>query len=354
MPRHDSPGGDLASTAEPLPLGLLRFTWTSSGRHQLALAGLAVMVFALSTAPLELQRRMVNDIVKGGGFRPVLFLAGIYAAMSLAEGGIKLILNIYSAWVSENAVRQMRRRIATLIGDETAPTAGPMTGKAAEVIDDPGGDSSDRGRRQGVETSLILSEVEPVGAFIGTSFSQPLMQGGLLISVFGYLAFLDYRMALLNLLVFAPQLIFVPLLQRMINRRSRKRITVLRDVSGGVITASAPGTEDADQNGRIDHVFTLNMSVYKLKFTMNFLMNLMYHLGVVGALVIGGWFVITGRTELGTVVAFLSGLAKVNDPWGDIVDWFRDMTITIVKYHLIRDAIARLTTGRRQPSPVAA
>jgi ABC-type bacteriocin/lantibiotic exporter with double-glycine peptidase domain len=80
----------------------------------------------------------------------------------------------------------------------------------------------------------------------------------------------------------------------------------------------------------------------------------MYHLGVVGALVIGGWFVITGRTELGTVVAFLSGLAKVNDPWGDIVDWFRDMTITIVKYHLIRDAIARLTTGRRQPSPVAA
>jgi ABC-type multidrug transport system fused ATPase/permease subunit len=342
---------------EPLPQALPRFIWRCSGRHQLALAGLSIMVFALSTAPLELQRRMVNDIIKGGGFRPVLILAGIYAAMSLAEGGIKLILNIYSAWVSESAVRQMRRRIATLIGDDTNPPIDPAKSKAADVNDVTSGvkdgDSGDRGRRQGVETSLILSEVEPVGAFIGTSVSQPLMQAGLLISVFGYLAYLDYRMALLNLLVFAPQLIFVPLLQRMINRRSKQRITVLRDVSGGVITASAPGTEDADQNGRIDHVFTLNMSVYKLKFTMNFLMNLMYHLGVVGALVIGGWFVITGRTELGTVVAFLSGLAKVNDPWGDIVDWFRDMTITIFKYHLIRDAVDRLTTVHQPIRPAA-
>jgi hypothetical protein len=37
-------------------------------------------------------------------------------------------------------------------------------------------------------------------------------------------------------------------------------------------------------------------------------------------------------------MAFVSGLAKVNDPWGDIVDWFREMTVTKVKYVMIRDA----------------
>ncbi len=345
-----------SAKADALPSALLRFIWRSSGRHQLGLAALSIIVFLLSTAPLELQRRMVNDIVKGGGFRPVLILAGIYAGLALAEGGIKLVLNIYSAWVSESAARQLRRRISALVmdkvdpGADAVPATDPDTDKAAKASgdsDDHGHIQGDHGYIQGVETSLILSEVEPVGAFIGTSVSQPLMQGGMLVSVFGYLAYLDIRMALLNLLVFAPQLIFVPLLQRTINQRSKRRITVLRDVTGGVITTPSPvGAEDG-QNCRIDHVFTLNMSVYKLKFTMNFLMNLMYHLGVVGALVIGGWFVVTGRTELGTVVAFISGLAKVNDPWGDMVDWFRNMTVTIVKYNLIRDAVDWLTRAHR-------
>jgi ABC-type bacteriocin/lantibiotic exporter with double-glycine peptidase domain len=172
---------------------------------------------------------------------------------------------------------------------------------------------------------------------------QPLLQGGILVSVFGYLVFLDPKMALLNLAVFAPQLIFVPLMQSAINRRAKRRIATLRAVSGGVIAPShdqgvEPPTAAVNQADRVDRIYRLNMGIYKLKFSMNFLMNLMYHLGVVAALAIGGWFVIQGQTELGTVMAFVSGLAKVNDPWGDIVDWFREMTVTKVKYVMIRDA----------------
>lgn len=78
---------------------------------------------------------------------------------------------------------------------------------------------------------------------------------------------------------------------------------------------------------------------------MNFLMNLTHHAGVAAALGIGGWFALSGRIEVGTVVAFISGLAKVNDPWGDLVNWFRDMTVTLVKYRLIAGAVARMQTG---------
>jgi ABC-type bacteriocin/lantibiotic exporter with double-glycine peptidase domain len=42
-----------------------------------------------------------------------------------------------------------------------------------------------------------------------------------------------------------------------------------------------------------------------------------------------------GRTEVGTVVAFISGLTKINDPWNDLVTFFRDMTNARVKYQLI-------------------
>ncbi|MBI3710337.1 MAG: hypothetical protein HY246_22050 [Proteobacteria bacterium] len=50
----------------------------------------------------------------------------------------------------------------------------------------------------------------------------------------------------------------------------------------------------------------------------------------------------TGRVEVGTVVAFISGLAKVNDPWGDLVNWFLEMTVSGVKYRLLADAVERL------------
>jgi len=68
---------------------------------------------------------------------------------------------------------------------------------------------------------------------------------------------------------------------------------------------------------------------------MNFLINLLYHFSTVGILFVGGWFVMQDRIEVGTVVAFISGLTKVNDPWNDLVTFFRDMTNARVKYRLI-------------------
>ena len=82
-------------------------------------------------------------------------------------------------------------------------------------------------------------------------------------------------------------------------------------------------------------VYSLNMQIYRRKYAMNFLINLLYHFGTVGILFVGGWFVMRGKTEVGTVVAFISGLTKVNDPWNDLVTFFRDMTNARVKYQLI-------------------
>lgn len=46
-----------------------------------------------------------------------------------------------------------------------------------------------------------------------------------------------------------------------------------------------------------------------------------------------------GKTEIATVVAFIPGLTKVNDPWNDLVTFFRDMTSARVKYKLIAKAL---------------
>jgi len=86
--------------------------------------------------------------------------------------------------------------------------------------------------------------------------------------------------------VFSPQLVLVPLLQAAINRRVERRIETLREVSGGIVGAAAGNepVQASQQNRKVDRVFRLNMGVFKLKFTMNFVMNLMHHLGVAAVL----------------------------------------------------------------------
>lgn len=305
--------------APHLPRTLSGYIWRRNAMHQAALAAMSIMVFLLSAVPLEIQRRAVNDAITNGAVRSIFWLALAYFGVVLAEGGIKLCMNIYRGWVSECTVRHLRRTISQEIDHDARAL---HTAEAA-----------------GIEISMILSEVEPVGGFVGSSVSEPLLQGGILLSVFGYMVYLQPEMALLCLLVFSPQFVFVPLMQGAINQRARKRIQTLRDVSGGIVGI---GPKDAQlsvlQNGRIDRVFSLNMGIYKLKFSMNFLMNAMYHLGITATLAAGGWYVVNGDIEVGTVVAFLSGLAKVNDPWGDIVNWFRDLAVSRVKYRLIVQA----------------
>ena len=242
-------------------------------------------------------------------------------------------LNIYRGWVSEMAVLDLRRVVARL------------TPHAATRLNP--------GNSQGTEISMILSEVEPIGGFAGISISEPLLQTGVLVSVFGYLVFLQPMVALLCALAFSPQLVFVPLMQRAINRRSAQRIATLRSVSGtiadaGAAVARARAAPDADgpaddtQDGHLRHVFALNMGIFKIKFSMYFLMNLTHHLGLATALGVGAYYVVQGRIDVGTVVAFVSGLAKVNDPWGDLVDWFREMTLVRTRYRLLREAAESL------------
>ena len=311
-----------------LPRTIFGYILRCSWRHQLALGALSVIVFLVTTVPLELQRRIINDAIYRGDVAAVLWLAAAYGAVALTEGGVKLGMNIYRGWVGENAVRHLRNTIHANV----RPISGASSAEA-----------------EGVEISLVLSEVEPIGNFVGVSTSEPLLQGGILLSVFGYMIYLQPEIAAVSLLVFSPQFVFVPLMQHAIIHRSASRIRVLRDISGGIINdAPRDGDHETAQKTRIERVFALNMGIYKLKFSMNFLMNLMHHLGIAAVLGVGGWYAATGKIEVGTVVAFISGLAKLNDPWGDLVNWFREATSSGIKYRLVADAVERL----RVPTPV--
>ncbi len=287
-------------------------------RHQLAIAVLSVVLFLVGTAPLEVQRRIINSATEGASYSSILSLVLLYVALVLSEGLIKLVLNVYRSWIGEAAIRWLRMFVLSVSDQSKTPPQGGMI--------------------EGVQLSIVLAEADPVGGFVGTGISEPLLQAGILFAVGGYLIFLQPSMTLVVALVFVPQLGFVPWMQNAINRRVESKIGTFREVSRAMIEALVTDDERLAQSNRVQRLFSTNMIIYKLKFAMNFLMNFMTQIGYVGIFTLGGYYVITGKTEIGTVVAFLSGVAKITDPWGALVDWYRDLKTNQVKYAMIRDA----------------
>lgn len=318
------------SVTVTLPSNIYRYVWQESGRHQLPLVVLTICVSLLEVVPLELQRRLVDDVVKDRDYSFVALLCGLYLGAALLQGGAKLVLNIYRNWVGESCVRELRRRIHSLVSDTSA--------------------ASSSLEAEGIQASMIVAEVEPVGSFVGGSMSEPVLQAGILCSVLAYMIHVDTRMAAVAIFFFVPQLVFVPMMQHAMNRRTRVRVRLLRQLSisivGGVAELEGDSTDrDSADGARIDRIFRLNMGVYKFKFSMNFLMNLSTQLQIIGALAVGAWAVLQQELEIGGVVAFVSGIGRLTDPWGDLVNYFRDANVNQVRFGLLRDAVNQQAAG---------
>ena len=108
-----------------LPSNIFRYVWEASGWHQLPLVALTVCVSLLEVVPLELQRRIVDDVVKNRNYWFVLVFCAIYVGVVLFQGGTKLVLNIYRSWIGENAVRELRRRVHALVDAHSMASTGP-------------------------------------------------------------------------------------------------------------------------------------------------------------------------------------------------------------------------------------
>jgi len=311
-----------------LPPGLFQFVWQLSAADQVWIAALSIAVALLDTIPIEVQRRIVDDLTKGHDFEPILLLTFAYAGLVACQGLAKLLLNLYRSWVAEHSVRSLRSFISE---------GGPERNA-----------DGDEAKTRGVEISMIVAESDPVGTFVGASISEPLLQIGILVSVFGYLTYLRPLLALITLCVISPQFVFVPLIQRSINRKVERRISTLRGASAGTLEGQQDDQGLRHQEARFAQIFQFNMSIFRLKFSLNFLMNLTHHLGIAIVLGVGGWMVVNGRAEIGTIVAFISGLSTVRDPWGDLVLWFQNLMVTETKYRLIVGATEVLPASRRR------
>lgn len=306
--------GNAAAQDHQLPDGLLRYVWQEGRWQQIRLCALAGLVFPLTMAPLELQRRIVDRAIGDSDLRLLALLGGIYFAVVLLQGGLKYLLRFYRGVISERAIRRLRQRLQAA-----------RAGRGAEA--------EGEGDGRGQTVSIVTAEVERVGGFFGEALSEPVLQLGIFVSILGYMLVVEPMIALISLLFFVPQLIFVPLLQRLVNRRARRKVELVREV--GELIVETPAAQDTDYEDRLQRIYRVRLQYYALKFLIKFLNNLLNHLAPLSVLMVGGWLVIEGDTTVGVVVAFISGFMRLADPSRELLAYYRLAAETSVQYRLI-------------------
>jgi len=295
-------------TVEKWPGSMFAFAWRESARHQPWLCLLAAAIFPLTMVPLELQRRIIDRAIGDQNFELLFWLGAIYLGTVLLQGGLKYLLRVYRALVSERATLHLRRAVH----------------------------GQNRHDEQGETVSIVASEVERVGGLVGEAFSEPILQGGILVVVLGYMLVVEPTIALVSLCFFVPQILLVPLIQRFINRRALRKVELVREL-GGQIVASV-GHDHYDRTA--SRVLGVRMSYYRWKFLSKLLTNFMNHLAPLSVLVVGGYMVINGETTVGTIVAFISGFERMADPSRQLIAYYRLASESQVQYRLIADRLA--------------
>ena len=308
---------------------LYEYVWRSSAPQQIVLIILAIIAAVLATAPLELQRHIINTLAGHEKAERLAVLCGGYLIAALGIGSLKYIVNIRSSGLGESMIRSLREKIFS----SNSPV------RVGETVDDTAIDKS------GTVVTMISTEAEAVGKFVGDCISTPIVQAGTLLSVLSYMLYTEPRLGLVVLFIAVPQLVVVPLIQRRINAQTRERVRTLRQ-AGDLVVDSIRGSAEAgsslqSQIGKaFKTIYGARLRVFKLKFGSKLLVSGLQSVGVFALLFAGGIMVLNGKTEIGIVVAFISGLDRVLDPW-PLIAFVRSTSAARVQFDLVQSTLGR-------------
>jgi ABC-type multidrug transport system fused ATPase/permease subunit len=300
--------------------------WSTTARQQIILIALAILISVIATVPLEFQRHIINSLAGHERLSTLGELCGGYLAASLLVTALKWILNLRSSSLGENNVRIIRERL--------------FDNRSTIVMAD--AQASQQAHKTGTLLTMISTEAEKVGRFAGEALSAPLVEAGTLLSVLCYMLYTEPALGAVVLVLAVPQGFFVPWVQQKINLLVSERVKTLRQANDLVVETVDDGTGGkADAVRQIFvRVVGLQLGVYRLKFGSRALTNGANSIAVAAILFIGGWMVFGGRTEIGIVVAFLSGFDKIIEPSRQLTAFFRSLSSVRVQADLIAQALA--------------
>jgi len=301
------------------------FVWRHSKREQIFILVLTVLSFPLVYVSLEIPKIIVNDAISGRDFPReilgielqqipyLLTLCGAFLGMVVMINGIKWLLNISVGMTGERMLRRLRYQIFEQVMRFRILRF--RTTKPGEVI------------------QSMLGEIEPLGGFFGEVIATPAFQGGLLCVYVVFIFVQDLWLGLAAVSLYPAQAYLIPMLQAKVVRlnKARARNTrVLADtISESISNIADIHTNDtarwhmAQISGRLHQNTLIRMDLFKRKFTIKFLNNFLNQLTPFFFYSAGGYLVITGDLDFGSLVAVLAAYKDLAGPWKELLNYIQ-------------------------------
>lgn len=290
--------------------------WRVSGRRQIVLILLSIAIAGLAAVPLSFQKDIINALTVGDLKTDILvrLCTGMMLVILLSLS-LKWVLGYRVSVLGEDIIRLLRDRI--------------YSGSKQDKSDGLGGIPT------GTLATVISAESEELGKFSGSAFSEPVVQVGTLISVIGYIASTQPVLGAIALTMIIPQIILVLFTQRPVNRLVADRVRILRHSTNLISTTQAEGIvqEVLDE---FDAIYETRRRIFIWKLSTKFLLSAINGAGTVAILLLGGFIVIEGRTDVGTVVAATIGLGRLQGPTAFLIAFYRQVSATRVKFELLQ------------------
>ncbi len=324
---------------------IYRYILKHSLRQQIALTIMAVLSFPFLYAFYELPKMIVNGAIqaKTVAFPTTLLgveleqidylwvLCGAFLLLVAVNQGFKYVINVYSGITGERMLRRLRFDLYGRILRFPLPQFRKTS--SSELV------------------TMITAEVEPLGGFIGDAFKLPIFQGGYLIVILAFLLVQNWFMALAAVALYPVQFYLIPKLQRRVNLLGKERVRLVRQLSdrvgesvSGVVEIHTHNTarrERADFSTRLGAIYHVRLQIYIWKFIIKFLNNSINQLGPFCFYAIGGWLVIKGQLEIGTLMAAIAAHKDLAAPWKELLNFYQRQADAKIKYEQVMDQFGR-------------
>ena len=365
---------------------LLPYIWRHSRKQQIWVFGIVMISMPVYFQMLQLPKLVVNGPIQGGGFdtpgatQPFLsidlpfsdFLFGqsinIFGGLELERlpmllalcigflvavalnGWFKLYINTYKGKLGERLLRRLRYELFDRV--LRYPIAKVRQVKPSEV------------------TSAIKDEVEPLGEFFGDAFSIPVFLGAQALTGLLFLFLQNTMFGVITLAIVLFQAWIIPRLRRRLLVLGRMRQTAARRLSGR-IGEYVQGMDDVHLHGvsnrarfniwgMLRNILAIRFELYQRKFQVKFLNNFLIQLLAFLFYLIGGYLVITGRMDIGALVASIAAYKDLPAPIKGIIDWDQQRLLNQIRYEQAIEDFANtdITPAERQapldtpPAPI--
>jgi putative ABC transport system ATP-binding protein len=351
---------EAADASGGLDRSLFRYIWRHSKRDQILICAVVLASLPLYFASLDLPRRIVNEAIQGHAFEKgnetakflvlrlqmpnwfghdialfsgfdvdrfeLLFgLSSMFLLLVLINGAFKYWINVAKGALGERMLRRLRFQLFSLIM-RFSPDALRHT-KASEVA------------------TIIRDEVEPIGGFIGDAYILPAFLGTQAATAMAFILLQNVWLGLLAAGVVGVQFVVIPRLRRELLRLGRQRQLASRRLAGrvgevvdGIAAVHSNGAEAwerAEIGHRLGGLFDLRLRIYRRKFMVKFLNNLLAQMTPFLFYCIGGYFALKGQLSIGQLVAVIAAYRDLPPPLKELIDWDQQRLDVQVKYEQV-------------------